>query len=600
MISMRVPDVSPAGSEVPAMPTQWRIICLLLIAALFAALAASARPATAAVRAMPRSQDCVGVVENGSFETDVAWQFDPSPAPPQYVTSVSRSGARSLQIGGASMAAASTARQPIFIPPGATNAILYFWYYPIVEASPGADYFEFSVWSADGSAMLQGPWDLPLGYETWQPAAFDFSAWSGQTFQVAFTVFNDGFGGRTAVFLDDVSLLACSAPPITPTPWPTAMPTVSWTPAPAGDCINVLQNGGFDAGLFGWTPGNNPLPPSVVGDPVLTLPLAAELGSTVRNLNSYSSVRQAVTIPPGYARTFIGFWEYTRAESLTGTDNQQFVLLGPGNVVWATPWKVLENSEAWRQHLYELIGAPSPTFDVYFAAVNDGAGGRTALYVDEVYVWACAAGAMPPAGPAPAMPFSGAASTAEVAPLTPGPTFAAEAPVAEDGAPFAVEALPTPVFVPFSAEPMQGFRLIEEATVTPAGTPLDLTGFPTPEWTEVALPGQPTATAPAGAQSQTTGTPPAGDNGMIGTPEMGMVATPTPAATVTPAITPTATPGNAIERFVAGVQERVAQWPVSWRRVLTALVVFAGLVLVALVAFAVFGRRQRPPRDYYS
>jgi hypothetical protein len=577
------------------MPTRWRILSLLLIAALFATLISSALPVRAAVPSMPRAQECSSVIENGGFEIDFAWQFDPSPAPAQYVTTVPRSGARSLQLGSAPVAGISTARQRITIPLGATSASLYFWYYPVVEASPGNDSFQFSVWNANGSAMLWEPWDLPLGFEMWQPAAFDFSAWSGQTFQLAFTVSNDGTGGHTTVFLDDLSLLACSTPPVVPTPWPTFTPIVPpWTPPPppSSECIDVLQNGGFDEGLRGWTPGTNPLPPSVVGDPALTPPFAVELGSTVRNLNSYSSIRQAITIPPGYARTFIGFWEYTRAESLTGADQQQFVLLGPGNVVWATPWKVLENSGTWRQHLYELVGATSPTFDVYFAAINDGRDGRTALYVDEVQVWACAVGAMPPAGLAP-MPFTGAAVTTETVPLTPGPTLFAPPLLSDDFSAFSPEAMSTPVFVPLNLEPLQRLEQTGQATVTPEGTPLDVTGLPSPEWTEVALPGHLSSTAPAVAQPGFTGTSP-GHRGLE-TPGAIIVATPTPAPT---AVTP-ADPQTAIERFIATLRARVAQWPVSWRRVLAVLGLVAVLVVIVLIAFALFGRRERPPRDYY-
>jgi hypothetical protein len=584
------------------MPTRWRIISLLLIATLFAALTLSALPTRgdARVAAAPLAQDCSSVVENGGFEIDFGWDFDPSPAPPLYVNTVARSENRALQLGvsGANVAAASTARQRISIPPTATSAILDFWYYPIVEASPGADSFQFSVFSADGLTLLQGPWTLPVGFEWWQPAAFDFSLWRGQTFQLVFTVNNDGVGGRTLVFLDDVSLLACSFAPVSPSPWPTFTPTsipwptpppTVWPSPPASSCVDVLQNGGFDSGLFGWTPGNNPLRPSVVASPVFSPPNAVELGSTIQNLNAFSSVRQTVTMPPGFARTFIGFRVYTWAESLDGADRQQFVLLGPGNVVWATPWKVLENAQTWQQHLYEVIGAPGPTFDVYFAAVNDGVGGRTALYVDDVSVWACPAGAMPFINAAPLMepaPLMQATPpvafdsgmTTEVIPLTPDPS--SFTPVDAFGATAVPDQpLPTPIMVPFSGLPGES-RIIANPTLLPQGTPEDVTGIPTPGWTEVAIAGQSlvSPTPLVAIEVGPTGTPPPPQEARgVATaavnPETLLTRVADVAETVAPS--PTRLPFG----LLAGIQERTAQWPQGWPWVLLIIV----LVVVALI-----------------
>ncbi len=211
------------------MPTRWRILCLLLIAAIFGALIAAARPASAVVGAV--AQTCEDLVNNGGFEIDFGWDFDPSPVPPQYVTSVARSNNRSLQLGiadGANVNASSAARQLISIPPDASSAILEFWYYPVVEASPGADYFEFAVLSADGASLLAGPWRMPVGFEWWNQALFDFNAWRGQSFQLYFNVYNDGGGGRTVVFLDDVSLATCPTPVSTSTPTTTPWPTPVW------------------------------------------------------------------------------------------------------------------------------------------------------------------------------------------------------------------------------------------------------------------------------------------------------------------------------------------------------------------------------------
>jgi hypothetical protein len=610
------------------MPTRRRIAGLLLIAAAFVAFGVGARPTAARVGStIPAGQTCANLIDNGTFETDSGWEFPASTTPPQFSGTVKRAGNTSLQLGivdGPNVESASSAQQDVALPPDAASAILSFWYLPNLETVAVDDRFEFAILDAGGTAVLAGPYSLPLDGADWRQAAFDLSAWRGQVFQIYFSVYNGGEDGRTAVFLDDVSLLSClsaagtpvpTAPPgPIPTDWPAPWPT-SWPPPPPpqGDCIDVLQNGSFDAGLDGWTAGNNALLPSLAPSPALTPPFAAELGATTRNLSSFSSIRQTVLIPPGYDRTFIGFWAYTWAESLDGNDRQQFVLLGPGNVVWAVPWKVLESSETWEQHLYELTGAPSAMFDVYFAAVNDGAGGRTALYVDEVHVWACAAGAMPltdGAGAMGAVPFSETAPLPETVPPMPDaspvvePVIAPDLVITSTGTTPAIEpeivspeASVTPITVPFETQPPAQARGVIDPTPSgtppPQGTPFDVSALPSPGWTEVAISGQPVAapTQPGVAQSLPTGTPPPPEGRAVATPGMDPAALLTQAVAVVETVAPS--PTRLPFGLLSGISERTAQWPIPWYWVLLIIVVVV-VLLILLV------RRSNRDRDYYS
>ena len=43
----------------------------------------------------------------------------------------------------------------------------------------------------------------------WQPHQFDLTPFAGQAITLAFGVFNDGIGGATALYLDDVTLDVC-------------------------------------------------------------------------------------------------------------------------------------------------------------------------------------------------------------------------------------------------------------------------------------------------------------------------------------------------------------------------------------------------------
>jgi hypothetical protein len=247
---------------------------------------------------------------------------------------------------------------------------------------------------------------------------------------------------------------------------------------------------------------------------------ALQLGSTVDNRDTYSSARQWVQVPWTHPQVTVSFWAYTWAESLGGADRQQFVLLGPGDAVWAVPWKVLQDEQAWRWHSFDLIGVAGETVALYFNVINDGAGGRTALFVDEVHAWACTAGAaLPASAVGPAAPEPLAAGTAVSGEMinpatTPPPDWAMGTPIPRE---------------------MAG----------PAATP-------PPDWTTVAVGGAGQAREPSAS------------------------ATPRPTATIAPA-------ASAPTPQAAGILQRLtARWPRGWPFVVLAIV--ALLIFILLLA----------------
>ena len=237
------------------------------------------------------------------------------------------------------------------------------------QAGAGADYQQVALLNSSGG-LLFVPWQVELNNPAWQQLTFNVSAFAGQTVFVSFSVNNDGAGGRTAMFVDDARLVACvPGPAATATPTPTRTPTVSITASPTATgtpgatatpvtpgCIPLLKNGGFESAFSFWTVPWNPLLPQVVTAPVPSGSFALEVGSQTQNASSYSSARQAVTIPWTHPRVILSFWAYTWAESLSGADRQQMVLLAPDNSVLAGPWSVLENEQVWRQRTYDIIG----------------------------------------------------------------------------------------------------------------------------------------------------------------------------------------------------------------------------------------------------
>jgi hypothetical protein len=322
--------------------------------------------------------------------------------------------------------------------------------------------------------------------------SFDLSAFKGQTIFVSFAVNNDGIGGRTTMVVDDVSIAACNPgpapatatptntplPTLTPTgtttPFVTAVPPIITVPPPGPGCIQLLHNNGFEAGFFPWEPGRNELPAQIVTWPVLSGASSLGMGALNQNLNSFSSARQWVVVPATHPHVVVSFWTFTRAESLWGTDRQQFVVLGPGDVVLAAPWKVLQNAQVWQPQQFALNGLAGQTIAIYFNAINDGKGGRTSLFVDEVYLWACTPGANPvipmPLMAAGATTGAGSAPSVQVAAITPaaaGPERVEES-----------IQLPSPQPTAFVAEqvtPQTGIQELQAAaTSTPESTRIAL------------------------------------------------------------------------------------------------------------------------------
>lgn len=433
---------------------------------------------------------CVELLRNGAFNDGLA-NWDTTIGDPFGVALSNdpyRSAPYALKLGSLDLTlnGLAAARQPIAIPAGAASVTLEAWIFTQSQLGAGADYQEIALLNSSGG-LLFVPYRGPSNDNTWVRLVFNLSAFAGQSVFLRFAVNNDGVGGRTAMYVDDVRLTTCSSgalptatpvpsatpiatlPPLpSPTPWWT--PPV-WTPGPPPvGCVELTRNSGFETGMSGWQPGKNVLMPAIVTSPVLDGNYALQLGSVTENVDSYTSVRQTVTVPWGYARTIVSFWTYTAAETLTGSDRQQFVLLGPGNVVWATPWKVLENAQTWQHHLFDLVGASGQTFELYFGTTNDGIDGRTALYLDEVRLWGCSGDAFPDYNP-----YAKAEAAPPGAPVTAGEITAMDALPPLEEMP-TLEALPLPqVYPPETLVPAEARTVADEPVL------------PSPEWTEVAI-----------------------------------------------------------------------------------------------------------------
>jgi hypothetical protein len=174
---------------------------------------------------------CEELIEDGGFEAVGAWEIPVTRYSAAYATAEVHTGSQSMRVGIVDPAdnryAYSSARQWVTIPGDASSATLGFWLYAIsgdpaavpppsrpLAASPemaglkddaqyvlvldeDEDWIDTLLWQrSDGRAWTYHEVDL-LGY-------------AGRTIKLHFGAFNNGEGGVTGIYVDDVSLEVCA------------------------------------------------------------------------------------------------------------------------------------------------------------------------------------------------------------------------------------------------------------------------------------------------------------------------------------------------------------------------------------------------------
>jgi len=214
------------------------------------------------------------------------------------------------------------------------------------------------------------------------------------------------------------SLVVAPTAPLAPAPVPTA------------GCINLLNNGDFE--LEGsWLFGQALTPAQVTTAQHHGGARAMQLGNPptagMLNRNSYSSVRQLVTIPATATVVTLRWWHlYGSGEPVAGDpgtvgDRQEVLLLTPAEQPFAVIQRARRNDSGWQQAAVDLTAYRGQSFYVYFNVFNDGGGTPTWMYLDDVQLESCT-GAIP-APTTTSAPFVTATNTPIViAPATNTPT----------------------------------------------------------------------------------------------------------------------------------------------------------------------------------
>jgi len=188
------------------------------------------RPEPPPPTATPTVPACANIVANSGFEENAAWQINVNEFPAAYWWGFGHSGSRSMRIGIPGAAdnrySYSSAQQTVVIPSPLASARLGYWLYPQTSETVAALTPPPVVPTSSGDrAKLSDDAQMVLllhgaGQQTvlrfmrenpgrWVYYEHDLSAFRGQAVTLYFGVFNDGWGGVTAMWADDVTLNVC-------------------------------------------------------------------------------------------------------------------------------------------------------------------------------------------------------------------------------------------------------------------------------------------------------------------------------------------------------------------------------------------------------
>ena len=379
---------------------------------------------------------CDEAILNGGFEKDKAWQFPATTFTASYSTDAAHSGSRSARTGILKTAdnryAYSSARQMVTVPSDTVSANLKVWLYPISDEvlsnaqalsgihplapQPTAAELESASFAGDVQYVLildpgpnpEDPADDTLietllwmrsDAQQWQLFNFNISKYAGTTIKIQIGTYNDGSGGVSAMYADDVSLELCDN---------------GSTPPPPPTCDNILQNPGFEyfsdwsiviteyqAG-YSTAKANSGLQSMRTG-----------IVNTAENRYSYSDAYQMVTIPSDAEQAILGLNLYSKSGEVTTTKSSeddlpevpidmlfgeavlsadvQYVLLLDqyGYIDQTLVWQ-LSNTKTWEYREFILdkkyLGK---TIRLQFGTYNNGWGGISAMYMDDVTLDVC-------------------------------------------------------------------------------------------------------------------------------------------------------------------------------------------------------------------
>lgn len=197
---------------------------------------ATPRPATATPRPPTATPGpfCGELIVNGGMENNSGWLINANAFPASYVSGIAHTGNRSMRIGIVNpwdnRFSYSSVQQTLQVPSSAATTTLRFWLLPTTTGRQAEKIKPPDFVPTEHSDGTLGPLadDVQMvllfdqagtqhvllfqrqNFGGWAPYEMDLRAYRGQRITIYFGVFNNGTGGITGMYLDDVSMQYCN------------------------------------------------------------------------------------------------------------------------------------------------------------------------------------------------------------------------------------------------------------------------------------------------------------------------------------------------------------------------------------------------------
>jgi hypothetical protein len=371
------------------------------------------------------------LIVNGGFENNSGWVIPVTEYKAGYSLTQAHSGSRSMRTGIVASAdnrySYSSTSQAITIPSNATTARLYIWLFPqtteamtalsaefqagekpnFSEATESSDAQYVLILDQNGNVLETLIW-MRSDNRYWTQHQFNLTRWAGRTIQVHIGTYNDGKGGVTALYADDVSVQVTSD-----------------TTPPPQVCANALSNSGFESN----TAWNIPITAYTAGYSTVRFKNGARsmrtgIVNVADNRYAYSDAWQYATIPSNAVNARLKMWYYPisgevaalgnglveatppplpKARTLeefydtVNSEDAQYVLVldTNGYILDYLLW-FKSNAQAWKYIEVDMLKYKGKTIRLQFGTYNDGKDGVSALYVDDMFVDYCTGNPEPP------------------------------------------------------------------------------------------------------------------------------------------------------------------------------------------------------------
>ncbi|MCC6455447.1 MAG: lamin tail domain-containing protein [Caldilineaceae bacterium] len=166
---------------------------------------------------------CTELIKNGGFEAlGMGWSHEGSRILPEYsipadTTDIALQANMAIRLGlvgdhatNGGVSGISAAQQLVQLPADAKRIGLSFRYFTLYETPPSTGDFQYvDIYHGSTGQFLGRVLGIQQNERTWLTRSYDLSALAGEEIRLFFMVSNDGVGGNIAMYVDDVSVLAC-------------------------------------------------------------------------------------------------------------------------------------------------------------------------------------------------------------------------------------------------------------------------------------------------------------------------------------------------------------------------------------------------------